>query len=104
MKPHPLEHHRHRFHRQKVYVECGPGWYTLLDYLLTGLSADVQVMQIKEKFGTLRCYISGGTDDDYKLIEIAERESARTCEVCGAPGRLLGRGWFSTLCDRCRKN
>ena len=100
---HPLEHHKHRFPRQKVYTECGPGWNEILDYLLTGLSEGVQVLQIKEKFGTLRCYLSGGTDADYMLVRIAEEESARTCDACGARGRLRGKGWFATLCDNCAR-
>jgi hypothetical protein len=34
------------------------------------------------------------------LVEAAEEEAARTCEVCGAPGALALGGWIATLCRR----
>ena len=47
-------------------IECGPGWYTLLDELCSALQWDTdynnypQVVadQVKEKYGTLRFYFS----------------------------------------------
>ena len=66
-------------------------------------------MQVKEKFGTLRFYVSGGEIPDADvsirtdaLIEMAERLSATTCEECGSPGRLTRGGWISCKCDACR--
>jgi hypothetical protein len=55
--------------------------------------------QVKEKYGTLRFYMSGGTDKIYEFIDEAERKSAQTCEVCGAHGDLRVGGWLKTLCD-----
>ena len=57
------------------------------------------VSQVKEKMGTLRFYINGGTDAQYNYITFAEVLSARTCETCGAPGKLRGRNWYYTACD-----
>lgn len=57
--------------------------------------------QVKEKFGTLRFYLTCGTDEMYDAIRVAEEESARTCEECGMPGEQRGGGWILTLCDRC---
>ncbi|KWT98173.1 MULTISPECIES: hypothetical protein [unclassified Variovorax] len=56
-------------------------------------------VQVKEKFGTLRFYVSGASDVQYAYIAFAEAMSARTCEVCGAPGELRNSGWIRTLCD-----
>jgi hypothetical protein len=35
------------------------------------------------------------------LIEDAERQSYKTCERCGEPGRRIAGGWVRTLCDDC---
>ena len=56
------------------------------------------VSQVKEKFGTLRFYINGGTEEHYNYISFAESMSAHICETCGKPGKLLGRGWVYTAC------
>jgi hypothetical protein len=58
------------------------------------------VVQVKEKFGTLRFYIRAGTDEHYNYIRFAENLSAVTCEDCGAPGKMRGRGWYYTACDK----
>ena len=57
-------------------------------------------VQVKEKFGTLRFYVNGATDEQYNYITFAEIMSGRTCEVCGAPGQTYAFGWYSTLCDK----
>lgn len=55
--------------------------------------------QVKEKFGTLRFYMSSETEEMSEAIEEAEEESARTCETCGRGGRLRPKlGWIQTLC------
>jgi hypothetical protein len=59
------------------------------------------VMQVKEKFGTLRFYCSG-TDAIDRYIRLAERLSAVTCEDCGRPGKANDSGWIRTQCDECR--
>jgi hypothetical protein len=46
-----------------------------------------QVVQAKEKLGTLRFYVSHHTDAIDERIEAAALEASRTCEVCGRPGR-----------------
>lgn len=58
------------------------------------------IVQVKEKFGTLRFYVDGGTSEMRNYIEFAEAMSGRTCEVCGSPGERRGGGWIRTLCDR----
>jgi RNA polymerase subunit RPABC4/transcription elongation factor Spt4 len=64
----------------------------------------VVALQIKEKFGTLRFYHSGGDAFVEGVLEMAEAMSARTCEVCGAPGSLLeGHGWYRVRCKTCAK-
>ena len=45
------------------------------------------VVQVKEKLGTLRSYVSQHTDAIDERIEAATLEAVRTCDVCGQPGR-----------------
>jgi hypothetical protein len=62
------------------------------------LCPQVTVDQVKEKFGTLRFYYSGGDEYISGLVSMAESISAVTCEECGNPGTQVGGGWITTLC------
>jgi hypothetical protein len=59
----------------------------------------VVATQVKEKFGGLRFYYSGGDDYIDGVVAMAESMSYRTCEVCGAPGTSTSGGWIRTLCE-----
>jgi len=59
----------------------------------------VTLDQVKEKFGTLRFYYSGGDDYISGLVSMAESMSAVTCDECGNPGKQVGGGWITTLCQ-----
>jgi hypothetical protein len=90
---------------QMFGIECGKGWFNILDQLFAKLEQLPQVpiiTQVKEKFGTLRVYVCNTSDAAERCIEEAERQSEVTCEVCGAPGKLNESGWISCLCDTCR--
>jgi hypothetical protein len=60
----------------------------------------VVVDQIKEKFGGLRFYYTGGDSTIDGMVSMAESWAAHTCETCGnhGVGRSVG-GWLTTLCD-----
>jgi hypothetical protein len=62
----------------------------------------VTLDQVKEKFGTLRFYYSGGDDVINGMVRMAESMSAVTCEQCGNPGTTGGQGWITTLCETHR--
>jgi hypothetical protein len=59
----------------------------------------VTLDQIKEKFGTLRFYYTGGDEYISGMVTMAEAMSGVTCEECGNPGERRGRGWIYTACD-----
>ena len=60
----------------------------------------VVVMQIKEKFGGLRFYYSGGDMFIRGLVTMAEEWAHVTCEKCGNPGHYSrSGGWIKVLCD-----
>ena len=89
-------------------IECGDGWYSLLDNLLSkiqelNIPEEFYVEQIKEKFGTLRFYVSYTDDNINTLIREAEFESEKICAICGKEGSIKkdGFGWIVCRCDEC---
>jgi len=93
-------------------VECGDGWYDLIDNLCGTIQSyidmnhkpQMEFVQVKEKFGTLRLYTNGAEDELIRgMIWFAEELSGKICEVCGKPGTINNNGWISCLCEEHRK-
>jgi pyruvoyl-dependent arginine decarboxylase (PvlArgDC) len=61
----------------------------------------VTLDQVKEKFGTLRFYYTGGDEHISGMVRMAESMSAVTCESCGNPGEQTRGGWIKTTCKPC---
>ena len=72
-------------------------------YLEDAMSLPTPV-QIKEKFSSLRYYMSWENGAISALIAEAEEISGETCENCGKPGRIRGKGWVYCRCDECWEN
>lgn len=99
-------------HGRGRWINHGAGWYPIIvacDEQLAAIDPAYVVLQVKEKFGTLRYYCTPSADlsaDDrerfFDHVREAESVSARTCENCSKPGSLRDRGgWLKTLCDDC---
>lgn len=102
------------------YFECGDGWFDILHKVSARLETIVtaekarldreftwdemplRALQVKEKFGTLRFYMTAGNDEAWALINAVESISRITCERCGDYGTLRKGGWIKTLCDACQ--
>lgn len=91
--------------------ECGDGWYNIINMLCWKLQSgtdhnkgpQIEVQQVKEKFGGLRFYVNGGTKEQYAIISFAECLCDVTCETCGTMndvGQTTG-GWYVTICRTC---
>jgi len=107
-------------------IECDEGWWPLIEVLSASIQnhilttnqqrqallesnpynrpipdevVPVQIDQIKEKFGSLRYYYTGGDECIAGMVNLAEELSARICERCGNPGKIRTGGWLKTLCD-----
>jgi hypothetical protein len=82
------------------------GWFGLVKELtedLIRLGWDRRVLQVKEKFGTLRFYISQREDVLVNRTIAATEQSATVCQDCGEPGTWFeDGGWVATFCDPCR--
>lgn len=59
----------------------------------------IQVAQIKEKFGGLRFYYDGGDSTVDAMVSMAESWADHTCEICGASGKSRNLPWVKTLCE-----
>jgi len=90
--------------------ECKDGWYWLIDNLCDTIQTyidnndinQVEVSQIKQKFGGLRFYTNGADDLIYGMIWFAEHLSYKICEKCGKPGEIRNERMFiETLCEEC---
>ena len=80
---------------------------------------DFTVLQIKDKYATLRMYWSW-EDRDYddneagdlreltkeieNIIRKYEKISEQTCVVCGKPATKFTTGWIMPVCDYCFEN
>lgn len=92
----------------RMGIEDIIGWRNLIEELCSSISEileedqkEVQIEQVKEKFGTLRFYISRGSEKVYDLIDEAEERSSKICSVCGNLGSVENSkgSWIRVLCD-----
>jgi len=86
--------------------ECGDGWFDLIYKLSQKISMqfpDVKAVQVKEKYGGLRFYVSSAPDQIFDLIEEYEKTSLTVCEQCGSStGKQQSNGsWVFTRCSKC---
>lgn len=121
-----LFENRHKSSRESCMshgVECNTGWHEILSSLCfqidqheknikarlkyegkdESLYEPVKFDQVKEKFGSLRVYFSGGDEYVRGLVSMAEAISYHTCEVCGNSGEANKKGWIKVLCKECEK-
>lgn len=96
----------------------GPGWWPIVEELCSRIQSHIdfknqqkekfnrgngctqlEIMQIKEKFGGLRFYYDGGDEVIDGMVNMAEAWADHSCEECGKPGSRRSGGWVRTLCD-----
>lgn len=105
-------------HVHLPFPETPEGWWPIVEAMVRGIEVvaaqagiQVYVLQIKEKYGTLRTHHATeyGDGDErlikealsviQHLVELAEKRSEITCVRCGAPGAMLNYGgWISPYC------
>ena len=95
------------FERLAWGVNCGDGWFDLIDTLCGNLDhcakhggMQVVALEIKEKFGGLRFYQDGCNDQQVGMIRMAAAMSWHICDICGNRGQLTGEDWVRTRCDK----
>jgi ferredoxin-like protein FixX len=88
-----------------------PGWKKAFgDQYLKELKAQLKkdhylyqfrITDIKEKYGTLRLYCNGASDEVYKIIDKYENLSYETCIECGDPAVIITDGYVLPYCMHC---
>jgi len=97
------------FQRPFYGFGCDDGWYKLIRDLLEelelmGMDENFRVLQVKEKFGGLRFYTQGASQEAARRIEEVCQDSFNVCERCGTRENVTTEGsWVVTLCKDCRK-
>jgi len=97
---------------EQALASVGPGWGPLVRTAFTLIEGlPTKVLQVKEKYGTLRMYFSDygvfskdkhSVDVDIGTLEdVLDEASSHICELCGRPGTLREGGWVVTRCDEC---
>lgn len=92
-------------------IECGDGWYDLIDILCFLLQnsvknnhPQVEAVQVKEKFGGLRFYADNCDEYQEGLIKFAEYFSNKICEFCGTTKNVgTTKNYIFTICKECYK-
>jgi len=110
-----------KLYKEGIAFECAHGWYDIVYDLSVKIEKilneyaenhkrvegeeneifEMFAVQVKEKYGTLRFYMSLETDEISDLIHEAEALSSQTCESCGASAKMRGTRWFEVKCDAC---
>jgi hypothetical protein len=86
-------------HKEKRLAEIIAGDFREVPKSIPQVTLD----QVKEKFGTLRFYYSGGDDYISGMVSLAESLTGVTCESCGNIGERRGGGWVHTYCTPCEE-
>lgn len=91
---------------ERLKEQVNSGWSDIVERLVIDLEKlgwDGIINQVKEKFGGLCFYIGGESNTAIgNRIRQAEKESYKTCEMCGRPGKLRDDlAWWHTMCDHC---
>ena len=94
--------------REYAKMCVGAGWHSLVDEAYDLCEKyEVEITQIKEKFGQLRIYTSWRedvTDDLDEMLWMIESRSSSMCECCGAAAGQRNRGgWIKTICKFCEE-
>ena len=72
---------------------CGDGWYQVLyelsrelaNYQAAHPSLDLEVTQVKSKFGMMHVHLNCRDAAIEKMIELAQQRASATCEFTGNP-------------------
>ena len=81
------------------------GWNSLIEGMLSKLSNfDVEIFQIKEKFGELRVYYNTELDEAEDIINECVMLASTTCAKCSTTESVItrdDRSWICPYCDEC---
>lgn len=62
----------------------------------------LRIIQVKEKFGEIRCYIAGGNLAIDTIIDNYSYVSGYICRSCGNIATVVSQSWVSPWCSTCK--
>ena len=91
------------------FVAFGEFFFEDLDHALMesypeGIPEDFHITDIKEKWGTLRVYMTHHPEAVRDVVFTYEYLSSFVCIVCGAPypfAQMTYDGWIMPMCEKC---
>lgn len=105
-----IRDHRWLMPAKIMFYDWPSGWDKIVVKLIEDLEKEawdnylkLHIMQIKQKFGCLCVLHDNANERSKELIQAAENESTKTCQLCGAEGKEYESAshCFSTLCQDC---
>jgi hypothetical protein len=104
--------------REEDFIDCGDGWFQLIDTALDlikthvdffvkdeKLKKEFKVEKIKNKLGLLRMNLSMYKDDYmHGVLTTISAMSRKVCETCGSTnnvGYKPGSSWLTPICEDC---
>ena len=92
-------------------LSAGEGWFFLVWDLCASLEAiarqqvsdgypPMRIVQVKEKFGGLRYYLQGATEEARAMTRAASVQAETICEACGRSANYCRsrNGWWKAFC------
>ncbi len=64
-----------------------------------GQRNEFRFMQVKEKYGQMRLYHSGASEEVNDILDKYEFLSEQVCSECGKPAVAITRGWIYPFCE-----
>ena len=106
---------------KRCWADVEDGWYNIINSVCVCIQShtdnhqakkhltpaefretiQVKIVQIKEKFGGLRIYVSNGNDYVRGAIEVAETLAHKTCATCGGVADEASK--WRRQCASCKK-
>ncbi len=111
-----------KLYKENKVISCGDGWFQILWELSRKIEKEIERIEkqliladiegqrlpfmtdVKEKYGTLRFYMSCETETITEAINAAEDLTKITCEICGQKGMIREGRWIKVRCDQCEKS
>lgn len=89
-------------------VNCGDGWFNVIDLMcfqLEKVNALTSIEEIKVRHGEMRTYLDDNDHITQTVLNCFQAVSARTCHACGKSVEtpIVNEGIREAICSECLK-
>lgn len=90
---------------EEYYPEIPQGWEVLYSQMMEDIAAlgfeDFEWLQVKEKFGEMRCYTAENDEELNDIITKYEVMASFVCAKCGKPAVVRTWRYILPYCEEC---